>query len=170
MYKATVTRLEDPDATKNQKRSVSMILSITNCAIQTGIIPKQWKESIDIMILKKVAVHNIHKLRCIKLLKGDKNFALKHAARTVMREFENCKGDFSEMQYGFKIRKTMFQATLVVVSIMDLAALARTIIATVDTDCKFALDCCIPDFIRIKLLAIGVPKIMTKFPLIFWLK
>ena len=32
MYKATVTSLEDTDATNNQKRLASLILSVTNCA------------------------------------------------------------------------------------------------------------------------------------------
>ena len=59
---------------------------------------------------------------------------LEHVARTAMRELEKNKGGFSEMQYGFRKRKMTYQATLAVVSIMDLAALARTNIDTVDTD------------------------------------
>ena len=46
---------------------------------------------------------------------------------------------------------------------MDLAALARTHIATLDTDCKSAFDCCIPELISIKMLAMGVPKKRVKF-------
>ena len=85
MYKATVTSLEDPYATNNQKRLASLILSITNCATQTGIMLECWKDATDIMLQKEEAVNNIEKLRCICLLKGDKNFALKHVARTSMR-------------------------------------------------------------------------------------
>ena len=61
---------------------------------------------------------------------------------------EVCKG------YSIDLKgKTTYQATLTLVSIMDLAALARSNIATVDTDCKSAFDCCDPELIRIKLLA-----------------
>ena len=52
--------------------------------------------------------------------------------------------------------KTTYQETLAAVSVMALAALARTNIATVDTDCKSAFNCCIPELIRIKLLVMGV--------------
>ena len=62
---------------------------------------EQWKEATDIMLQKKEKVYNIEKLRCIRLLEGDKNFALKHIARTAMRELEENDGGFSEMQYGF---------------------------------------------------------------------
>ena len=62
------------------------------------------------------------------------------------------------MQYGFRKGKMTYQVTLAVVSIMDLATLARTNIATVDTYCKVAFDCCIPELIRIKMLAMGVPE------------
>ena len=82
---------------------------------------------------------------------------MKHIARTAMRELEKNDGGFSEMQYSFRKGKTTYQATLAVVSIMDLAALARTHIATVDTDCKSAFNCCIPELIKIKMLAMGVP-------------
>ena len=78
MYKATVTSLEDADAAENQKGLASLILSITNCATQTGIMTEQWKEAMDIMIQKKEKVNNIEQFRCICLLDGDKNFALKH--------------------------------------------------------------------------------------------
>ena len=115
------------------------------------------------MLQKKEKVNNIEKLRCIRLLEGDKNFALKHVARTAMRELEKNDGGFSEMQYGFRKGKTTYQATLAVVSIMDLAALARTLIATVDTDCKSAFDCCIPELIKIKMLAMGVPERPVRF-------
>ena len=53
MYKATVTSLEDADTTKNQKILVILILSITNCATQMGIMLEQWMEATDIMIQKK---------------------------------------------------------------------------------------------------------------------
>ena len=47
---------------------------------------------------------------------------------------------------------------------MDLAALARTNIATVDTDCNFAVDCCVPEMIQIKMLAMGgIPEKPVKF-------
>ena len=46
---------------------------------------------------------------------------------------------------------------------MDLAALARTHIATLDTDCKSAFDCCIPELIRIKMLAMEVSEKPVKF-------
>ena len=85
MCKATVTSLEYPDATNNQKRLASLILSIINCAIQMGTMPECWKEAADIMLPKKVAVNNIGKLRCNRLLEGDKNFASKHVARTEIK-------------------------------------------------------------------------------------
>ena len=50
MYKATATSLEDVDATENQKSLASLILSITNCATQTGIMLERWKEAMDIML------------------------------------------------------------------------------------------------------------------------
>ena len=80
-----------------------------------------------------------------------------------MRESEKNNGGFSEMQYRFRKRKMTYQATLAVVSIMDLTALARTNIATVDTDYKPAFDCCIPELIRINMLAMGVPEKLVKF-------
>ena len=86
MYKATVTSLEDPDATDNQKRLASLILSITNCATQTGIMLERWKEATDIILQKKEAVNNIEKFRCIRLLKGDKHFALKENSNKRIRE------------------------------------------------------------------------------------
>ena len=86
MYKATMTSLEDADTTDNQKRLATLILSITNCATLTGIMPARWKEATDIMLQKKEKVNNIKNFRCICLLEGDKNFALKHVARTAMRE------------------------------------------------------------------------------------
>ncbi len=46
---------------------------------------------------------------------------------------------------------------------MDLAALARTHIATVDTDCKSAFDCCVTELIKIKMLAMGVPEKPVRF-------
>ena len=80
------------------------------------------------------------------------------------------------MQFGFRKGKTTYQATLAVVSTMDLAALARTHIATVDTDCKSAFDCCIPelqgddlllvaDTYQISLITpkIAVPKAVAYF-------
>ena len=136
---------------------------IGEATTQTGIMMEHWKEASDIMLQKKVAVNNIEKLRCTCLLEGDKNFALKHVARTAMREYEKNEGGFSEMQYGYRKRKTTYQATLAVVSIMDLAALARTNIATVDTDCKSPFNCCIPELIWIKMLATGVPEKPVKF-------
>ena len=86
IYKATVTSLEDPDATKNQKSFASMILYITNCATQMCIMLEHWKEATDIMLHKKYSAFNIYKLRWIWLLQGDKNFALKDEARTAMKE------------------------------------------------------------------------------------
>ena len=80
-----------------------------------------------------------------------------------MRESEKNNGGFSEMQYRFRKRKMTYQATLAVVSIMNLPALARNNITTVDTDCKSAFNCCIPELIRIKLLAMGVPEKTAKF-------
>ena len=50
MYKATVTSLEDADTTKNQKSLATLILFITNCATQTGIMPERWKEATDIVL------------------------------------------------------------------------------------------------------------------------
>ena len=70
LNKATVASLEDPYATKNQKRLASLILSIINCATQTGIMLEQWKETTGTMVQKEVAVNNIDKLRCICLLEG----------------------------------------------------------------------------------------------------
>ena len=67
------------------------------------------------------------------------------------------------MQYGFRKGKTTYQATLAMVSIMDLAALARTHITTVDTDCKSAFDCCVPVVVKIKMLAMKVPEKPVKF-------
>ena len=89
MYKATVTSLNDPDTTKIQKKLASMILSIANCATQMGIMLERRKEAKNIMIQKKEAVRNIDKLRCIWLLEGDKNLALKRIMRVAMRELEN---------------------------------------------------------------------------------
>ena len=80
-----------------------------------------------------------------------------------MRELEKNDGEFSDMQYGFRKGKMTYQVTLAVVSIMDLAALARTHIATVDTDCKPAFDCCIPELIKINMLAMGVPERPVRF-------
>ena len=71
-----------------------------------------------------MAVNNIEKIRCIHLLEGNKNFALKHVARTAMRELEKNEEGFSEMQYGFRKGMKTYQVTL---------AVARTNIATVDT-------------------------------------
>ena len=51
------------------------------------------------------------------------------------------------MQYGFRKGKATYQATLAVVSVMDLAALARTHIVTVDRM-----------QVRIRLLHSGVDK------------
>ena len=102
MYKATVTSLEYPDANKYHKSFALLILSITDCTTQMDIMLERWKEATDIMLEKKIAVFNIDNLRCIWLLEGDKNFALKHVARAAMRELENCKGGFSKMQFGFR--------------------------------------------------------------------
>ena len=71
------------------------------------------------------------------------------------------------MQYKFRKGKTTYQATLAVVSIMELAALARTNIATVDTDCKSAFSCCVPELIRIKLLAMGVLGVLDKMAIFY---
>ena len=53
MYKATMTSIEDPDATNNQKRLASLILSITNCATKTDIMPELWNEATDIYYKRK---------------------------------------------------------------------------------------------------------------------
>ena len=81
-----MTSLEDADTAKNQKSLVLLIIFITNGATQTEIMLERWKEATDIMLQKKEKVNNIKNFRCICLLEGDKNFALKHVARTAMRE------------------------------------------------------------------------------------
>ena len=72
-----------------------------------------------------------------------------------MRKLERNKGGFSEMQYRFRKAKATYQATLALVSILDLAALASYNIATIDTDCKSAFNWYIPGLIKIKMLAMG---------------
>ena len=140
IYKATVTSLEDPDATKNQKSFASMILYITNCATQMCIMLEHWKEATDIMLHKKYSAFNIYKLRWIWLLQGDKNFALKDEARTAMKEWENIKRGFSEMQFGFRKEKKTYQATLTVhcvacVHVM-MIWMQRKMIATLTCSCQ----------------------------------
>ena len=69
------------------------------------------------MLQRKEKVNNIEKLRCICILEGDKNIALKHVARTAMKDLEKNDEGFSEMQYVFRKRKNIYTVTLAVVSI-----------------------------------------------------
>ena len=50
MYKATVTKSRKPRCYQIQERLGSMILSINNCATQTGIMPEQREGDTNIMI------------------------------------------------------------------------------------------------------------------------
>ena len=82
------------------------------------------------------------------------NQILKYIARVMMREMERSKS-FSDIQFGFRTKKTSYQAIMSINTIINHAHQARVGFAISNTDCKSAFDCYIPEIIRVGLLLKG---------------
>ena len=91
------------------------------------------------------------------------NQILKWASREMMREIERRPDRLSDMQFGFQKHHTTHQAILSTTSMIDIAHQARIGFATAGADCRAALDCVIPEMIRLALIAKGVPENMARF-------
>ena len=63
------------------------------------------------------------------------------------------------MQFGFRTKRTTYQAIMNINTMIDHAHQARVGLAISDTDCKSAFNCCIPEIIRLGLLSKGMPEI-----------
>ena len=60
------------------------------------------------------------------------------------------------MQFGFRTKRTTYQAIMSFNTMIDQAHQARVGLEISDTDCKPAFDCCIPEIIQLGLLFKGM--------------
>ena len=114
------------------------------------------------MLPKKLNNCWIDHLRCIRLMEAKLNHILKHLAWVTMREMEKIEG-ISDMQLGFRTRRTTYQAIMCIISMIDHAHQARVGFAISDTDCKSAFNCCILEIIHLGLLSKGTPDNIVTF-------
>ena len=114
------------------------------------------------MLQKKPNNFNISKLRIIRIYEADVNFLLKHIGKRVMRSVEknNC---LSDMQHGFRKRRNTYHSAMSIITAIDIFRQARTGFALVETDCKAAFDCCIPEIVKLSWLSKGVPPVTAEF-------
>ena len=120
-----------------------------------GYILDQWCLASDVMLPKKLNNCRINSLQCIHLMEADLNQILKHIARVTMREMERIES-FSDMQFGFRTRRTTYQAVMSINTMIDHTHQAKVVFAILDTDCNSAFNCCIPEIIQLCLLSKGM--------------
>mmetsp|Transcript_19971 Transcript_19971/g.30637 ORF Transcript_19971/g.30637 Transcript_19971/m.30637 type:complete len:205 (-) Transcript_19971:286-900(-) len=162
MYKALCTSLEDPDTSKQQEKILEGVVAITNLCGQSGLILSRFCKACDIMLQKKPNNFNISKMRIIKIFEADINFLLKHIGKRVMRSVEKNKG-FSDMQHGFRKRRNTYHSAMSIITAINIFRQARTGFALVETDCKAAFDCCIPEIVKMSWLSKRVPPHTAEF-------
>ena len=75
--------------------------SISHIPFTTGYVPRQWKESLIVMIKKKAGLNTVHSLRSIVLTEADFNFNNKLLGRRTIQQAEdlNTAGKASYVQY-----------------------------------------------------------------------
>ena len=72
-----------------------------------------------------------------------------------MCEMERAES-FPDMQFGFRTRRTTYQAVMSINTTINHAHQARVVFAISDTDCKAAFNCCIPEIIQLGPLLKGM--------------
>jgi len=76
---------------------------MTQIPLAKGFAPQQWKQCLDVMIMKKSGVTDLSGLCTIVLFPADCNFAFKHVGREMMKVAEATKSLAPE-QYGSRKR------------------------------------------------------------------
>ena len=61
---------------------------MTQIRLAKGFAPQQWKQCLDVMIMKKSGVTDLSGLRTIVLFPVDCNFAFKYVGREMMKVAE----------------------------------------------------------------------------------
>jgi len=72
---------------------------MSNIPYQTGVPPERWKESTNVMLLKKKDIYDVEKLRTVLLMAADFNHNNKRAGRDMMKNVEK-HGTIAREQYG----------------------------------------------------------------------
>ena len=80
-----------------------------------------------------------------------------------MREIEKLDDGLSDMQHGFRKGRNTYHSAMSIITAIDIFRQARTGFALVETDCKAAFDCCIPEIVKMSWLAKGVPAPVAEF-------
>jgi hypothetical protein len=84
---------------------------LTRFPLFSGYTPMQWKKCLDVMILKKAGLHQVHSLRTIVLFQPDCNYAFKFVGREMMAHAEKCKTLALEQFGSRKGHRAIDQAT-----------------------------------------------------------
>ena len=134
-----------------------------NICCKSGLITPRFYHARDIMLQKKPNNFNITAMRIIKIFEGDTNFLLKHIGRQAMRSIEQLENGLSDMQHGFRKGRNTYHSAMSIITAMDIFRQACTGFALVETDCKAAFDCCIPEIVKMSWLANGVPPDTAEF-------
>jgi hypothetical protein len=73
--------------------------AMTRISLQSGSLPKWWRQMVDVMILKRAGLTTLANLRTIVLFHPDCNFAFKHVGREMMKMAE-VAGSLASEKYG----------------------------------------------------------------------
>ena len=165
LYKAMHVCIPTEEAEKSQKELGTMFLQINNICILSGYILTRWKLATNIMLPKKIGVHNINKMRCISLLEANLNLILKlKFSKHVMHSIEDhLSGSLlADNQNDFHPNRSTDQVVLGNRISIGIAHQHCSPFATLETDCKSAFYCCDPNLTMIAHLQLGVPEILSK--------
>ena len=140
----------DPTLTKFES-------SVANVPYVSGIPPRQWQESVIVMIKKKVNLNNILALRSVVLTEADFNFNNKILGRRTLQHAEAIN-EIAPEQYGSRKKKSAIDQALHKKITYDIIRQTKLPGALCSNDAKSCYDRVLHSIASLAYRRLGVPN------------
>jgi hypothetical protein len=131
---------EERDALEDDRIAILQAhLDIINYCMYHGYSLQRWQQVVNVMILKEVNNHKIHRLRVLHLFEADYNLILGVKWRQLMRHAE-ANHTLNEGQYGSRAGREASSLNLLEILKNEIAYFTRKALLSLDNDASSCYD------------------------------